>query len=271
MVRSFVSALCCGLALAACAAPSDESTEGSEAAITAGAPQLLVGVAQSTSVDADFANRSDFTSLSALSARLRIAAPGSAGKHVYVRYRAQDKTGKELRAWSNVDATWVAGNVWEVRSPQISRRCAPSCAGIDYAFAVAVESGGRTTWNNNGTANFQVTDGPVTVAQFGEQRVLRAGDYYSSSARKVLVRAMHGDAKGKVTVHYSIDGWATAQDVVAQTSVREQSGKVITDLAYLPVPPGKTVDYAIRYEVDGAVSWDNNVGRNYRIVTAEGT
>lgn len=271
MVRSFISVVCCGLALAACASPTDDGVEESEAAVTSSAAQLLVGVAQGVDVDADFANRSDFTHLSTLAARIRIVAPGAAGKHVYVRYRAQDSSGKELRAWSNVDATWVAGNVWELRTPQISRHCAPACAALDYSFAIAVEAGGKTTWNNNATANFRVTDGPVMVAQFGEQRVLRSADYYSSSARKVLVRAIHEKAMARVTIHYSTDGWSTTHDVDAKGDVRERSGKVITDLAYLPVPPGKTVDYAIRYEVDGVVSWDNNIGRNYRIVTAEGT
>lgn len=259
------------LVLAACGAPADADLDESDSALASGEIALLVGVAQGRSVDQDFANRSDFTRLSSLYGRVQVGAKGPAGSRVFVRYRAQEKGGKELRAWGNVDAKWVAGDVWEFETPEISRRCDRQCADIEFSYALAFESGGATTWNNNGKANFRAADGATQIATFGKQKVIQSGDYYSSAASKVLVWAMHGEPRAKVTVHYSTDGWRTSRDVVAGGAVRERSGNVVTDLTYLPVPAGKTVDYAVRYEVDGKVSWDNNIGRNYRIVATPGS
>jgi hypothetical protein len=228
ILRAPILALSSGLVLGACAAPSGEGVDGTDEALTSTGAELLVGAGQGSNVNQDLASRSDFTNLSTFGGRIKIASAGSVGRHVYIRYRArEEKSGKELRSWTNADATWVAGNVWEFKTPKISRHCTPTCEGVEYAFALAAEAGGKTSWNNNGTANFRVVDGPVMVATFGEQRVLRSNDYYSSSARKVLVHAIHDNPNAKVKVHYSTDGWATAQDQEAKGDVREKSGKVV--------------------------------------------
>lgn len=265
--RSF-AALIPVFCLVGCAAESlDDDYLQSEDAVTAAPLTLLTAVAESTYSDQDFANRSTFTNDVQLTARIQLPTAGAAGKHVFVRYQASDTKGRVLRGWSSADAKWVAGNTWELETPAIRRTCSVKCEDAQFDFALALDANGKTLWNNNGRKNFHVESGASPIALFGAQHVLRAGDQYSEAARKVLVWAMHDNARAKITIHYSTDGWRTARDVDAKPNVREQSGNVVVDLAYLPVGPGQTVDYAVRYEVDGAVSWDNNIGRNYRITT----
>lgn len=256
------------LCLVGCAVePVDDDYAQSEDGVTASQLTLLTAVAESTYGDQDFANRPTVTNDLRLAARIQLPTAGAAGKHVFVRYRASDTNGRVLQGWSNADATWVAGNTWELETPAIRRTCSVKCDDAQFDFALALDANGKTLWNNNGRKNFRVEAGASPIALLGAQHVLRSGDLYSEAARKVLVWAIHDNARAKITVRYSTDGWRTARDVDAKPNVREQSGNVVVDLTYLPVGPGQTVDYAVRYVVDGTTSWDNNIGRNYRITT----
>lgn len=74
----------------------------------------------------------------------------------------------------------------------------------------------------------------------------------------------------KVTIRYTVDGWSTYRDVVAQ--YHEASHTSSTDTFDFEVALPTTLikdcklEFAISYKVLGVEFWDNNNGDNYRVM-----
>uniref|UniRef100_W5LTQ0 Protein phosphatase 1 regulatory subunit 3E n=1 Tax=Astyanax mexicanus TaxID=7994 RepID=W5LTQ0_ASTMX len=84
-----------------------------------------------------------------------------------------------------------------------------------------------------------------------------------------LVRVLNMAFEKSVTLRYTINNWATFVDAPA-SYVPESSDGITDKFCFKIVTPmfleaGGTLQFAVKYRVDGQEFWDNNGGSNYRV------
>lgn len=188
-------------------------------------------------------------------------------KNVIVHYTYDDIT------WHDVPAYFVKnlGNgeqLWSFNTPKTEKSFSHQ---INYycKFAIRYEVNGQTYWDNNGGSNYEVrtstTTGnkPVVLGR----REIRPFDVNITNARfSGFLFAKNLGYDKEITVRYTTDNWATYHEVNAQyepysTEYGQEKWKffVYGDFS------NQTIEYAVRYKVNGQTYWDNNFGDNYKL------
>lgn len=183
------------------------------------------------------------------------------------------------RDWSTVAATRVDGATWELATPVFEGTCPHYCPRHVFQLAIAHTSGGTTTWDNNGGPGLDYVlandiGGSVPV-YYGPPAILDGAVQVSYADWLPDARAVRGEVvvanlayDKRVTIWYTTDDWATVREAPAQFSRSS-----FDDLEYwqfhVHIPDaGARVQLAVRYEVAGQTHWDNDLGRDYQVVTA---
>lgn len=148
--------------------------------------------------------------------------------------------------------------------------------GNSVQFALSYTVNGKTYWDNNNNANYNiVTNGGVilngvNVYALNPTTTFNAGYYFGAVTLNNI-----GFAK-TVKVVYTTDNWATVQNANASFDSKfwaVDNVYLTNPNAYnfeewsfvLPLAANATqLQYAISYTVNGTTYWDNNFGQNYR-------
>ncbi len=131
----------------------------------------------------------------------------------------------------------------------------------EIEYAVYVRMNGATSWD---PLNNHFLRDPVSPAR--PVRLLRSGLSYEVSRGVVVsgdVRVLNVAFEKRVTVRYTTDGWASAQDAEARW-VSGQDWRFEVALG-TPQPLPDSVDFAVRFRSGGVDAWDNHGGDNYRL------
>ena len=197
--------------------------------------------------------------------------------NVQVHYQVW-QSGSVVQDWSWAPATQVDETRWDFAVPSYPTACPHYCYVISYRFAVGWWADGEEHWDNLGGIDTDyrlagdfggiapVFRGPPAIL---DQPVRLAWASYQDGqfAGEVLVRDLAWNKA--VTVVWSNDGWATIHELPA--------GFIHTPLAQemevwqfsAALDPGDgEIAFAVRYETDGQVWWDNNGELDYAVGTA---
>ena len=81
------------------------------------------------------------------------------------------------------------------------------------------------------------------------------------------IKVKHIEGEKKIFIRCSFDGWSTFIDVPASLSSKEYSCPYETYTFEMNVPTvfNTKMQFAVCFEVNGNVYWDNNAGKNYQI------
>lgn len=97
--------------------------------------------------------------------------------------------------------------------------------------------------------------------------------YYSTVGAEGYVEIEDIGTEKTVTIHYSFDG-TNWKDIEAEyykdTIGNREAWSFKTDSLYIGYRGNATVQFAIKYEVDGTTYWDNNNGANYKVKAGYG-
>lgn len=163
-------------------------------------------------------------------------------------------------------------------------------APLDIEFVIRYDVNGETYWANNGGANYylkaatgEMMTRPLTL-EYAMASAPRTYHYNGNSHSvpgylSVDILVANLGYEKKVDVYFSYDNWATTHVAKAQF----QSGR-IEGYSWVTYPNENNIEvwrlytngpvaqnfanevqFAIRYEVNGQVYWDNNHGANYRV------
>lgn len=150
---------------------------------------------------------------------------------------------------------------------------------LDWAdectFAIKYEAAGKTYWDNNNGQNYKIK---IWQWSLGENYAIgNAGikvpygsndqPYVSSEGIFTGSVVVKNIAYQKVvTVRCTTDNWLTFTEVPATYESSLSNGLEIWTFS-TQLPAGwSTLEYAVKYDVDGLTYWDNNFGSNYTIV-----
>ncbi|GAA4273889.1 hypothetical protein U6A24_01885 [Aquimarina gracilis] len=159
----------------------------------------------------------------------------------------------------------------------------------DDEFAIKYEVNGTTYWDNNNGDNYRIEEKEIG-ALFAQPDLNISVDadfdslypvYGSDGLRFSVVADIRNISPYKeVEVVYTTDGWQTQQYLSLSYTPRWYSG-----YNYVLLSPNQfgierwtgsvnvdesvnTIEYAVVYKVNGQEYWDNNYGRNYRIISS---
>ena len=69
-----------------------------------------------------------------------------------------------------------------------------------------------------------------------------------------------------VSVRYSLDDWLSFNETVGTYISNSSSGNTDRFMVVITVPRrSRSVEFAVRFSIDGQEFWDNNLGKNYRL------
>lgn len=178
-------------------------------------------------------------------------------KAVNIRFEMADGT------WKDYPASFVADlaggdELWEVRTSGTNGWGNTAFIEFGDEFAVNYTVKGQTYWDNNAGKNY--TDKGYYLRS-GTQILRNSANGYNNN---LLVRNL-GFQK-KVTVVYTLDGWATTKTSPAYFSSLVEGLDLEIWNWYINefyTTGGSGVEYCFSYEVNGQTFWDNNFGRNY--------
>ncbi|XP_038225906.1 protein phosphatase 1 regulatory subunit 3E [Dermochelys coriacea] len=104
---------------------------------------------------------------------------------------------------------------------------------------------------------------PDFGARLGAQGVCLEGVRARGLGVAGTLRVLNLAYEKRVSVRYSWDGWASYREAPA-AYVGPSTGPPSDRFAFcLPLPPGGTLEFALRCHVGGQELWDNNAGQNY--------
>ncbi|CAM4324300.1 unnamed protein product [Lepidochelys kempii] len=98
---------------------------------------------------------------------------------------------------------------------------------------------------------------------WGAQGVCLEGVRAGAMGVAGTLRVLNLAYEKRVSVRYSWDGWASYREAPAAYA-GPSAGPPSDRFAFrLPLPPGGTLEFALRCHVGGQELWDNNAGQNY--------
>ncbi|CAM4646975.1 unnamed protein product [Caretta caretta] len=104
---------------------------------------------------------------------------------------------------------------------------------------------------------------PDFGARLGAQGVCLEGVRAGGMGVAGTLRVLNLAYEKRVSVRYSWDGWASYREAPAAYA-GPSAGPPSDRFAFrLPLPPGGTLEFALRCHVGGQELWDNNAGQNY--------
>lgn len=192
-------------------------------------------------------------------------------KDVAVRYQANGGV------WKEVSARYVkALNGKEVWMFELSGLPYGSADTFTLKFAVRYRVNGAEYWDNNGGADYTLRMAPgdtlygdtaygksIVALDIATGYIYESGAYESAFTGQVFTR--RAGTVRNLYVRYSIDGWKTYKEVQATPAFSGYMPDPDTNKLrwsfYTTVPASTTkVQFAVRYNVNGVDSWDNNFG-----------
>lgn len=189
-------------------------------------------------------------------------------KQVFVHHKLTNGT------WTNLQAEYrgPAGNGWETWELGFNSVYNPLMGMIADEFVIGYTVSGQTYWDNNGGQNYRLAKnaGPL----LGKEMMVAAVYLYTAGNGAVDVRNI-GYAK-EVTVVYTTNNWKhTLTASASYAGPRVYYGYSSFDnpnmygverwYFFIPSFYGQTVQYAVKYTVNGQTYWDNNEGANYTV------
>jgi Carbohydrate/starch-binding module (family 21) len=200
---------------------------------------------------------------------------------VTVHYKITRNGHELVHDWDTADATVAVGDLWEFETDWYLMDCPHYCARIVFQFALEMQTAdGTIHWDNNGgpyldyvlasdmNSAVPVYHGPVGILAEPVQLSWARWIDGLFEGRVLLENLAHDK---DVTIVYSTDGWQTVQTAQATWGWMSLDPELETWRFQIPMPaPGDEVLFAVRYDVDGQTFWDNNLGRDYRLVTPAG-
>jgi hypothetical protein len=203
----------------------------------------------------------------------------------YVKQIVVHSTDYSSPTWVTANAQYVAsigGNreIWTFKTAESVYL--PYFGGGQAAFAIEYKVNGQTNWDNNGSANYVVSNGGISTS--GAPEVLAKSNVARNTASLLASptdptkRVFSGDVVLKnlayakvVKVRYTTDNWVTYQDVGASygsTVTTWNGGSTGLELwnfsAQVPASVAG-VKFAITYAVNGQTYSDNNFLQNYTV------
>ena len=112
--------------------------------------------------------------------------------------------------------------------------------------------------------------------------VLNSVNLFPTKSVTAMFDKLHGELVVKniayqkhVKVVYTVDGWATSNEIAATYKVNDgskaETWEFTADIPLMYADALPTIEYAISYEVAGTTYWDNNHGRNYTVTRLMGS
>ncbi|MFP2928731.1 endonuclease [Pyxidicoccus sp. 3LG] len=192
-------------------------------------------------------------------------------KFVYVYQKEPDGT------WVNLPGSYVgpAGpgvEIWKVTRQYQNFGEAPE-ASRDLEFVPRLVVGGTFYWDNNWGANYHLgrNDGPM----LHNTHVLVDSSFWRNNGDlDVSIDVKNLAYTKNVTVVYTTDNWATSHEApagfvsgytYAYSYIQSPNVKNVERwVAHVPGITGTTLQFYVRYEVNGQTYWDSNFGHNYQ-------
>ncbi|CAH2294450.1 phosphatase 1 regulatory subunit 3E [Pelobates cultripes] len=199
------------------------------------------------------------------------------------RVRFADSLGLELesvRHFRREDMPCIPLAVTHRLQREATRRVLSSCISREEPSWCEARHVLSPSWlSEQGTWEKQSWDRGAWDEKTWDQRVCLQSMRYESCFLWGSVRVLDLAYEKQVTVRYSLDGWQSYRDTHALYASRlchGGSGHPGTDLFTfrLPLPPrdhthSSSLQFAIRYQVGEEEFWDNNGGKNYRLIPPE--
>lgn len=194
----------------------------------------------------------DYRGYEAYSIYIQIDASSAANKAVYVHYDAGES------GWLDQAASYVGklDNNTEIWEASIEGR------ELGSNFAVKYVGDGQAFWDNNNGSNYTFGD----VLGVANVKVKRAdSQFLSYYGIRAIIKNL--DYTKVVKVRYTVDNWATYQDVELNYLLSNTVNNTEIWGVTLNIDPdkGESFQYCVSYEVNGQIYWDNNFGQNYDI------
>lgn len=181
---------------------------------------------------------------------MQIEASSAANKTAYVHYNAGEA------GWVDQAATYVTKldsntEIWKAT-------VGGYFPNIEYAIKYIGD--GHEYWDNNNGNNFTDDD----VLGQANVKVKRLG-HQNLSNFKIQATLKNLAYTKVVKVRYTLDNWATYQDVALnyETSSTTNNTEVWGVTLNLDESKRDSLQYCVSYEVNGQTHWDNNFGANY--------
>jgi hypothetical protein len=129
-------------------------------------------------------------------------------------------------------------------------------------YAIFVKMNGQTYWGERNHYLRRQVSGDQPVRQ------IVAGYKHQSDGTVNVQGSVRTLQKtgGKVTIRFTTDGWQTSKDIDAGWAWDNHHTFTLVDVVPRSGSPSDRykVEFAVRYEIDGQVFWDNNDQKNYR-------
>jgi len=171
--------------------------------------------------------------------------------------------------WYSAPATYVKSigdnkELWEVWTTGV-------IAYQQTQFAILYSVNGEDYWDNNGGEDYFVTPAGFTLAD-DVPLVLDEASWTFVTATQLYsffgtINLRNLAPEKYVNIVYSMDDWETVEIAPAMYGSGDGGEyEVWTFSIDLPYgTPPQPIDFAIAYEVDGTIYWDNNFGSDYHV------
>lgn len=178
---------------------------------------------------------------------IQVDASSAANKAVYVHHTSDSD-------WVDTAATYFTSldsntEIWKA-----------NISGTNTGeYAIKYVGDGVTYWDNNDGNNYTLNN------VLGTANVKAIRRMYSLSGYCIRAVVKNLSPTKTVTVRYTEDNWATYKDanlsyVSSTTGTNDELWTVTLDI---DEDNSSSVQYCIRYDVNGQTYWDNNFGANY--------
>ena len=166
-------------------------------------------------------------------------------KNVSVHYKSFN-----TNQWMDQSAEYVKdlGDGYEIWKASIS-----NYATNVESFCIKYEANGNTYWDNNDGKNY----GYVETLGVAPLHVMRG---YYNSENNIKVNLKNYGYEKDVNVVYSYDNWATEESKDLEYKETTTNGE---EVWASNIEKTDSIQYYIKYTVDGQTYYDNNFGLNY--------
>jgi len=173
-------------------------------------------------------------------------------QHVYIHAKPISSS-----VWEDFEGQYVktlsdGSQIWKVTTDFI---------GFSIDYAIKYEVNGQTYWNNNNNNNFTI-DNKLGAANLVVTPAFSGSTTAAFYPIRVAVKNLGYNKM--VNVRYTEDNWATYKDTTLnyQSNNTDGSENWATTLNLNSNTISK-FHYAVSYNVNGQIYWDNNFGINY--------
>jgi len=195
-------------------------------------------------------------------------------KNVVVHYSLNGGTWKDLEA-SYSDSVGGNQEEWTFSVTLGTAPVGQDIDPLDVEFAIKYTVNGQTYWDNNNGQNYVISLGAGSSPhrqydskEFGKDFPVVLQGTFRDIPRtwRTVIAANHIGENATVFVRYSLDYWATYQDLPAIKMYDFTFGSGSFWRTELYVEDPAVVSFAVGYTVDGQTYWDNNYGVDHHLL-----